>query len=112
MFKHLLVSLDGSRLAEAALPAAVSLAGTLGARVTLFHVMERGAPQEIHGERHLTSLDEAGAYLDEVSARFFPAGMPLERHVHGSEVNDVARSIAEHVAELRSDLIVMCTRFP
>ena len=109
MFKHLLVPLDGSRLSEAALPAAVYLARTLGARVTLFHVIERGAPQEIHGERHLTDPEEAGTYLAEVAARAFPAETPVERHVHIAEVDDVARSIAEHVGELGPDLIVMCT---
>jgi nucleotide-binding universal stress UspA family protein len=109
MFKHLLVPLDGSRMAEASLPAAVYLARTFGAVVTLLHVIERGAPQEIHGERHLTSPDEARDYLDEVAARAFPADISVERHVHSSEVNDVARSIAEHVGELGPDLIVMCT---
>src|SRR5664280_859501 len=109
MFKHLLVPLDGSRMAEVSLPAAVSLARTLGAAVTLFHVIERDAPQDIHGERHLTSPEEARGYLDEVAARFFPADIPVERHVHVGEVNDVARSIAEHVGELCPDLIVMCT---
>jgi len=96
-------------MAEVSLPAAVSLARTLGAAVTLFHVIERGAPQDIHGERHLTSPDEARDYLDEVAARAFPADISVERHVHSSEVNDVARSIAEHVGELGPDLIVMCT---
>jgi nucleotide-binding universal stress UspA family protein len=109
MFKHLLVPLDGSRMSEASLPAAVYLARTLGAAVTLFHVIERGAPQDIHGERHLTSPDEARDYLDEVAARAFPADISVERHVHSSEVDDVARSIAEHVGELGPDLIVMCT---
>lgn len=41
MFRHLLVPLDGSALAEAALPAAVYLAETLGAWVTLIHIIER-----------------------------------------------------------------------
>ena len=96
-------------MAEASLPAAVYLARTLGALVTLFHVIERGAPQEIHGERHLTDPEEARAYLDEVAVRAFPADIPVERHVHSSEVNDVARSIVDHVGELGPDLIVMCT---
>ena len=96
-------------MAEVSLPVAVSLARTLGAAVTLFHVIERDAPQDIHGERHLTSPEEARGYLDEVAARFFPADIPVERHVHVGEVNDVARSIAEHVGELGPDLIVMCT---
>ena len=109
MFKHLLVALDGSRMAEVSLAAAVYLARTFGAAVTLFHVIEHGAPQDIHGERHLTSFDEARDYLDEVAARAFPADLSVERHVHGNKVNDVARSIAEHVGELGPDLIVMCT---
>ncbi len=109
MFKHLLVPLDGSPMAEASFPAAVSLARTLGARVTLFHVIERGAPQEIHGERHLTSFEEARDYLADAAARAFPADVPVERHVHSAEATDVARSIAEHVGELDPDLIVMCT---
>jgi nucleotide-binding universal stress UspA family protein len=109
MFKHLLVPLDGSRMAEASLPAAVYLARTLGAMVTLFHVIERGAKQEIHGERHLTDAKEAKGYLDEVAVRAFPADIPVERHVHNSEVNDVARSIVDHVGKVGPDLIVMCT---
>jgi nucleotide-binding universal stress UspA family protein len=109
VFKHLLVPLDGSRLAEAAVPAAAYLAQTLDVPVTLFHVIERDAPQAIHGERHLSDPDEACAYLDEVAARAFPSGLHVEQHVHTTEVNDVARSIVAHVGELEPDLIVMCT---
>ncbi len=96
-------------MAEVSLAAAVYLAGTSGAAVTLFHVIERAAPRDIHGERHLTSLDEARDYLDEVAARVFPADISVERHVHVGGVNDVARSIVEHVGEPGPDLIVMCT---
>src|SRR5919202_2263342 len=76
--KHLLVPLDGSRLAEAALPAATMLAERLGARVTLLHVMERHAPATVHGERHLTRAGEAEAYLNGVASRFADAGVPVE----------------------------------
>ncbi len=109
MFSRLLVPLDGSRLAEAALPAAACLAGTPGARVILFHVIERNAPQEIHGERHLTGVAEARAYLDGVAARAFPPGIPVDRHVHEGETGSVARSIAGHAGEFGADLVVMCT---
>ena len=96
-------------MAEASLSAAVSLARTFGAVVTLFHVIERDAPQEVHGQRHLTNPEEAERYLDEVAVRAFPADISVKRHVHGSEVDDVARSIVGHVEELSPDLIVMCT---
>jgi nucleotide-binding universal stress UspA family protein len=45
IFSHLIVPLDGSQLAEAALPVAAHLAQILDARVTLLHVIERGAPR-------------------------------------------------------------------
>ena len=61
MFKHILVPLDGSTLAEAALPAAVSLAQTYKAPVTLLHVIEQDAPEEVHRDRHLTKAVEAEA---------------------------------------------------
>lgn len=109
MFKHLLVPLDGSRLAEAALPAAAYLARTLGAAVTLIHIIERDASGEIHGERHLTTPDEACAYLTEVAGRAFPPGTPVERHVHTVGTADLPQSILDHVEELAPDLIVMCT---
>jgi len=108
MFKHLFIPLDGSRLAEAALPPAAWLAQTLGASLTLIHVIERAAPVEVHGERHLTNPEEAAAYLDEVAARAFPPGVRVLRHVHTDEVGNVARSLFEHSDELRPDLIVMC----
>jgi len=108
MFQHLLVPLDGSRMAEAALPAAATLAQALGAGVTLVHIIEQDAPQEIHGDRHLSNADQACTYLEEVASRAFPPGVRVERHVHTAEVKDMARSIVEHVSELKPDLIVMC----
>jgi nucleotide-binding universal stress UspA family protein len=109
MFNHLLVPLDGSRLAEAALPPAAHLARSLGARVTLIHVVERNAPQEIHGDRHLVDPDQANAYLKDVAARAFPASVQVECHVHTDEVRNVAGSLTQHAEELEPDLIVMCT---
>lgn len=109
MFHHLLVPLDGSRLAEAALPAAATMAKTLGAKVTLIHVIEQSAPEEIHGEHHLSDPGQARAYLDQIAVRAFPPDVLVELHVHTAEVKDVARSLVEHVEELSPDLIVMCT---
>jgi nucleotide-binding universal stress UspA family protein len=109
VFKHLLVPLDGSRLAETALPAAAFLAGLFRSTVTLVHLIEHNAPPAIHSDRHLTDPAEAQAYLAEVARRAFPAGVPVERHVHTTEVSDVARGLVEHAAELGADLIAMCT---
>ncbi len=107
MFKNLLVPLDGSHLAEAALPAAHFLAETMQANVTLIHVIEKNAPEEVHGERHLTTPDQAMAYLESISAGF-PERIKVNRHVHTEEVSDVARSIATHADEFAPDLIILC----
>jgi nucleotide-binding universal stress UspA family protein len=107
--KHVLVPLDGSRLAECVLPAAAYLAAILPASVTLLHIIEHHAPPAVHSEHHLTRPDEAQAYLDAVAARSFPAGVSVARHVHTNEVRDVAGSLVAHASELRPDLIVMCS---
>ena len=107
MFKHILVPLDGSRLAESALGMAASLAKRFDASLTLIHVIEKDAPSEVHSERHLVSADEASAYLDEVAHLSILPGVRVETHVHTAQVIDVAESITEHSAELALDLIVM-----
>jgi nucleotide-binding universal stress UspA family protein len=110
VFKNILVPLDGSRLAEAAVPVAASLAKTLNAPVTLLHIIEKDAPQEIHKEHHITQADEASAYLEEIAKRGFPADVQVEKHVHTAAIKDVAASIVEHaMTEFQPDLIVMCT---
>ena len=109
MFKHILVPLDGSALAEAALPVAGCLAGMLGSSITLIHVIEKDAAASIHGERHLTRHEEAEGYLDQIRKSTFPAGSPVALHVHESAVQDVAQGIVEHQDELTPDLIVMCS---
>ena len=110
MFKNILVPLDGSKLAEAAIPAAASLAQTLEAPVTLLHIIEQDAPQEIHKDRHITQSDEASAYLEQVAKRDFPPQVKVDSHVHTAAVKDVPGSIVEHATkEFQPDLIIMCT---
>jgi nucleotide-binding universal stress UspA family protein len=105
MFKHILVPLDGSHLAEAAIPSAVSLSKTLDAPVTLLHIIEQDAPDEIHRDRHLTNAAEAEAYLKDVARRF---EVRVETHVHTAPVADVARSIIDHASdEIQPDLIIL-----
>ena len=109
MFRNLLVPLDGSRMAESALAAAAYLAPKLRARVTLIHGVERGAPETVHGERHLREPEEARAYLEEAAARAFPPGAQIACHTHSPEIARVAPSILEHAKEMPATLIVMCT---
>lgn len=108
VFRHLLVPLDGSRLAESALPATSALARGLGARVTVIHVLERWAPATVHGERHLTELAEAEAYLKAVAEWFASREVKADFSVYRDGA-EVARSIASCAADLGADLIVLCT---
>lgn len=109
MFKHILVPLDGSLLAEAALPAAAFLAARFDARVTLFHVVEKNAPSEVHGQPHLKNAEDAATYLHLLSQRAFPPEITVDRHVHATEADNVADSIVAHADELEHDLVVMCS---
>jgi len=109
MFKHLLVPLDGSQLAEAALPAARLLAEKLPAMVTLLHVIEQDAPREVHGQPHLSGAGEAQAYLDRIKREFFAGCARVDCHVHETAVANVAASIVSHHSEFDHDLIVMCS---
>src|ERR1700728_1708147 len=87
--RHLIVPLDGSHLAEAALPITRQLAEKLGAPVTLVHLIERNAPQQIHGQHHISNPEEAERYLSELGRRVFPSGPRVEQHVHAAEITDV-----------------------
>jgi nucleotide-binding universal stress UspA family protein len=107
-FTRILVPLDGSRLAEAVLPAACSVARTLGARLLLLHVPEREPPATVHGEPHLASRDDALAYLEEHAASLRGQGLEVDVHVHERPVGDVAAAIDSHAHELEADLLAMC----
>jgi nucleotide-binding universal stress UspA family protein len=109
MFKHILVPLDGSKMAEAALPAAAFLSGRFNSSVTLFHVIEKNAPGEIHGQSHLKDAGEAEVYLTDTVRRTFAGDVHTDFHVHATESDNVAESIVGHAHELESDLIVMCS---
>jgi nucleotide-binding universal stress UspA family protein len=108
VFKHIVVPLDGSALAESVLPAASSLASTLKARITLIHLIEQNAPSEIHKDRHLTEAEQAEVYLRTIAKKNF-AGAKVDWHVHTAEVKNVASALASHAEELKADLILMCT---
>lgn len=109
MFKHILVPMDGSKLAEAALPAARHMALKLDAQVTLFHVVEKDAPSQVHGQKHLTDFEEAQNYLQEVAQKWFRDIRQVECHVHETETELVSESIIAHAAELGHDLVIMCS---
>ena len=106
--ERILVALDGSRLAEAALPAACSLAGTFDADVILLHVLERHPPAAVHGEPHLSGAEDARAYLDALAGRLRRQAIEVHIRVHDPRVGDVARAVCAEATACRADLIVIC----
>lgn len=109
MFKEILVPLDGSRLAEVALPVAIHLAQQLEASITLLHVVEANPPAKVHGQPHLVTANDAQAYLKKLTYNTVPHSMQVQQHVHVDPARDVAESIVAHASELQIDLIVMCS---
>ena len=107
--ERLLVPLDGSQLAEAALPIAAQLADACGATIALLHVIEQHAPSSIHGKHHLVNRADAEAYLAQLARQLAEEGRPVGFHVHEAPVGNVARSIATHAEEQESDLVVLST---
>jgi nucleotide-binding universal stress UspA family protein len=108
MFRRILVPLDGSQMAEAVLPVAAYLADKCSSLVIPFHVIEKNAPEKIHGEQHLTSAEQALTYLCGVTSQFFTPNTAVEPHVHTFETDKVSVSITDHILELNPDLIIMC----
>ncbi len=112
MFKHIIVPLDGSSLAENACAVAISLARLFSAEVTLLHLLEANPPANIHGERHLAERVEAEEYLKDLCRRLDIEDLQLHCHVHEEAVTDVARGIVAHEQEVAPDLIVMSSHGP
>jgi nucleotide-binding universal stress UspA family protein len=104
-----LVPLDGSRLAESVLPVVQQVASRFHAQVILLHIVEQHPPTVIHGERHLSGVAQAQAYLEEIAVRLRSSNIPVEIHVHQEKEDNVAHSIVQHFQELNGDLVIMCT---
>lgn len=107
MFKRILVPLDGSPLAEAALAPAISLAERFDAalllvRAILVHVFPGADP----GPAQLEALQEAEHYLDAIVPPIREKGIP----VHTAIPYDApALGIADQAEFRHIDLIVMST---
>jgi len=110
-FARVLVPLDGSPFAEAALPAASSLAAALGARLSLIRI----APWAVQ----MYPYTAAGTYVPEldsaleaeaaeyISAQAKALGADVDGYI---ERGDPAERISEFIEHEHVDLVVMSTR--
>ena len=117
MFKHLLVPVDGSELAEHAVNESVALARQLGARITAF-VAESPSPAAVTGygavnfmrtmeEHGVEAAAHAQIVISAFRSRAEAAGVPFEGVYTRSLEVDVA--IVEAARSQGCDLIVMAT---
>ncbi len=108
MFRNILIPLDGSTLAECAVPCAVAFARAFGARVTLLRVLEKAQNAEC-----LQPIDplewsmykrEANTYLAELVSRFEVKGIGADFMV---KEGHPAQRIIEAIQEKSIDLMVL-----
>lgn len=116
MFDHLLVPLDGSQLAEKALPAALELSTRLQSQLTLLRIVQpphiitpgRGAEfAELTVTLNQEAHHDAENYLQNQQETLRQQG--YEAQIKVVEHEDVAEAIWETAESLHADLIVMCT---
>ncbi len=107
MLTRILVPLDGSTLAERALPVAARLIRASGGAALLlriYQVMPSEFTPELVVRGDTADAREADAYLARVSQRAELAGVPVERVALGGAV---AQAILDTVAAYHVDTIVM-----
>lgn len=98
-FKHILITLDGSELAEGIIEPALALATAFGSRITLIQVETQPADQAlVAGEE---------SYLDGILARCKDSGLQIES---AGVTGPVANTILSYAAENDVDLIAMSTQ--
>jgi nucleotide-binding universal stress UspA family protein len=105
MFTNVIVPLDGSREATAALRIARTLAAAAGARLSLLRVVRRPAgPLAPHAKE----VHAAADYLDRVVHDKLPSSaLPVSTYVRSG---DVAQEILNQIDQEEAPLIVMATR--
>jgi nucleotide-binding universal stress UspA family protein len=110
-FTHVLVAVDGSPAADAALLRAVALAGRIGANLTVLHVAEPARLPSSFDPPRTYALAESTARLHGerilADARALAGGVPLATEMHFGDPSEV---ICRRATELGADLVVVGSR--
>ncbi len=111
MFDRIMIPLDGSELAEQALPRAAYLAAATGGVLHLVRVIEPpaavrtqglGAPVNVHAESIATQRQEAAAYLERLERE----GRTVQTRLLDGYT---AAVLIDYVREATIDLVVLTT---
>ncbi len=105
--KNILLLTDLSELSKKAFPSAVHLAGTLGAKLTLLHIMEPGVPLSKEDEKALADalIGVMDGLLKDTTGEEFRKG--IEKVV--LKASGAAEGVSRFCEENPVDLIVMAT---
>lgn len=110
MYRRILVPLDGSALAETAIPPATLLASTTKAELELIRITVLRFVQQPGGGsfvvQEAADREEAESYLREWQSRLQSQGINATYQVRSG---GVAEEIAKYAVETKADLIVMST---
>ena len=111
--RHILVPLDGSKVAEQVLPAVTPIARALGCEMTLFQVPIVYASGSLIGEWYLpwqgsfeTADQDARDYLERLATDLRKQGVEAST---ATWVGPVAESTIDYAEVNDADLIAMCT---
>ena len=103
-YRRILVPLDGSSLAERALPFACRLAAQHGAEVVLARVVEPAGGAPVAAGEH-SAIGAAQLYLEDIASRL-PLRQPIQTAVY---YGDPLEGILDEIQLRRPDLVVMAT---
>jgi nucleotide-binding universal stress UspA family protein len=116
MYKHLLVTLDGTLRSEAVVPHAIDVAQSMHADITLLRVVdavaaewsERGAMGKGQAETTIRSMfaDQAQTYLERIATQIDRADIRVHTLV---KQGPPARQIINAAKEVEADAIAMST---
>ena len=106
MYKHILVPLDGSPLAETVLPHIQGLAKEIGAKLSLLQVvMAHTIPGVDPTEAQVAAVRQAEEYLEGLAQKL-RGGLEVDTHVrYGHD----AEEILAHAEHNDIDLVAMCS---
>ena len=102
----ILVPLDGSEIAETALPIALRLAQHSGDSIVLVSAVSRRREPPPRAEPDVASVSDAQAYLDAAKSHLCPSHVCVETAVW---LGLPAAAIVRAAAAVRADVIVMTT---
>lgn len=106
-FSHILVPLDGSRLAEQILPIVSGIVRHCGGELILLHVLEPAPPARVHGEPHLATAEEAARYLKDISRQLATHTIATHIVICSADREAVAACLARQARALEVDGIAL-----